>query len=600
MIKNRNRLPQINGNSQQTAWETLRAVIEDISGELQLRPLLTRIVIHACHLIGADNGTIGLYDPKGDLIRTEAAYQMPVSELGAEMPRGVGLAGTVLQTGQPVVLKRYGQVNHPTQMDLVENAVVGVPILWRDDVIGVFGIGGAPNGRQEFYAEDIELLSLFARHAAIAIVNAQRYESEQTARQETQLLFDTSARMSAATDIHEVVIAYLDQVATGGKFNCTVTEYVWTDGNPTADPVWVRILGTWTTDRVLDLSEKRHPFVRDFLDDLLDRGKTVAISDVHTDPRVNPTLREIQKESGRPALALIPLRGQGPYRLGHVILSAPEVHEWTEEELRRYQVTAAQLATALDIRRQQELIQQRQRQLGVLEERRRLARDLHDAVTQMLFSLHLIAQAVPPVLKKNPEEAARRIDRVVELSHSALTEMRALLAELKPADDIQEDAPDAGRATTHRLLRDGLARTLEAYIAQVNDAQAAMSGKRPRIYAHISEFTTPLPFSTQEALLRIAQEATSNALKHAKALHITITLRTEVNTVLLLVEDDGAGFSMESVTPSHRIGGIGLTSMRERAVAVGGEFLVFSKLGQGTQVCCRIPITPDAASRNSR
>ena len=111
--------------------ESLRAVIESISSELQLRPLLTRIVRHACELIGADNGTIGLVDSRQEVVRTEAIWQMPAEELGAEMPLGVGLAGAVLAAGKPIVLGHYGEVALPTRPELARNAVVGIPIWWR-------------------------------------------------------------------------------------------------------------------------------------------------------------------------------------------------------------------------------------------------------------------------------------------------------------------------------------------------------------------------------------------------------------------------------------------------------------------------------------
>lgn len=576
------------------AWETLRRVIEDISGELSLQPLLTRIVIHACDLIGADNGTIGLYDPARDLIRTEAVYRMPPDELGSEMPRGIGLGGEVLRTKMPVVLEYYGDVANPTQPDLVENAVVGVPILWREEIIGVFGIGGSPQGKTHFDTQDVEMLSLFARHAAIAIVNARRYESEQQARRETQLLFDTSARMSMAENTIQVVTAYLEQVASGGQFACSVTEYEW-ENRTEGDPSWIRIIGVWHPERGIDLLEKRHPYVRDLLDNYLDAGETIAIRDVHSDPRVNPILRQIQEESGRPALALIPLRGQALSRIGHVILSAPRVHEWTEEELRRFEITAAQLATALEIRRQRQLGSHRQQQLAVLEERRRLARDLHDAVTQMLFSLHLIAQSVPPILQRKPEEAARRTERVVELSHAALTEMRALLSELKPADDSVEDAPDPMRATSTRLRRDGLEATMTGHVTQVNDAQAALPGRRARVSLESGLYHPILDASQEEALLRIAQESIANAVKHAQARRIQVRLATLGTVVTLTIYDDGCGFTPKTteVTDEKETslakGGMGLTTMRERAEAQGGVFSLVSQPGNGTTVTVTLP-----------
>jgi signal transduction histidine kinase/putative methionine-R-sulfoxide reductase with GAF domain len=735
--------------SETAAWESLRAVIEDISGELLLRPLLTRIVRHACDLIGADNGTIGLYDGERDVIRTEAAYRMPPSELGAEMQRGMGLAGKVLATGEPVVLGRYGDIDNPTQPDLAENAVVGVPIHWHNELIGFFGIGTAPGDKRRFSPADVEMLSLFARHAAIAITNARRYEFEQrrterfallarvgrllttdlqheevlsraadaihellgypyvavmlvdendpnhlllravsgiaspehpspqwlpigrglvgaSAREkraflvndvttdpryvptpgltgiqaevvtpillgnrllgvlnvesdkpfsredvaslgivadqmavalensrlfadtrralhETQLLYDTSARMSAAPDTMAVVVAYLEQVAAGGRFACTVTEYEWKSEEAEIagdNPVSVRILGVWTPDGGLDLAERRHPYQRDALDEDLEAGRTVAMTNVHVDPRATRTLRQIQRESGRPALALIPLRARGT-RIGHVILSAPMPTNWAEDELRRYQITATQLATVLDNRKQQATGTRRQRQVAVLEERARLARDLHDSVTQQLFSIHLMAQTIPTINKRDPVEAERRLDRLLNISQSALAEMRALLVELGPASAL----PDAGRALVSRLRRDGLAATLAAHIAEVGEVQRTLSPNAPTITLEAARYRPLADPDDEEALLRIAQEAVSNAVKYARAERIEIQLRKDRGGVHLTVRDNGQGI----VTEKKRVGGLGLNTMRERAAARGGTFSLSSELDTGTLVSVTIP-----------
>jgi CheY-like chemotaxis protein len=120
--------------------ESLREIIESISSELDLRLLLTRIVRHACELLGAENGTIGLVDEHRDVIRTEAAYRMPPDELGTEFPPGVGLFGHILLSQQPLILNRYGDLDQPTQSGLLDYAVVSVPIVWRDQLIGVFGL----------------------------------------------------------------------------------------------------------------------------------------------------------------------------------------------------------------------------------------------------------------------------------------------------------------------------------------------------------------------------------------------------------------------------------------------------------------------------
>lgn len=208
--------------------ESLQAIVESISSELHLRPLLTRIVRHACELIGADNGTIGLVDPVRAVVRTEAIWQMPESELGAEMPRGVGLAGAVLAEGRPIVLQRYGEIALPTQPALAANAVIGIPIWWREQMIGFFGIGtDATRRTRAFTEEDVQSLTLFARHAAVAIENARLYTATQQSLAELQLLYETSIRIGAALTLRDVVVAYLQQVAAGGRYGSRATMGTW-------------------------------------------------------------------------------------------------------------------------------------------------------------------------------------------------------------------------------------------------------------------------------------------------------------------------------------------------------------------------------------
>ncbi len=128
-------------------------------------------------------------------------------------------------------------------------------------------------------------------------------------------------------------------------------------------------------------------------------------------------------------------------RIGLVILSYPGVHEWPEANLHAYQITAAQLATAIDNRQQIALIARHNQQIAVWEERRRLARELHDSVTQLLFSMTLIAQAIAPAWRRSPDDGEQRVQRLLELSQSALAEMRALLVELRPAEPTPPGHP---------------------------------------------------------------------------------------------------------------------------------------------------------------
>jgi signal transduction histidine kinase len=559
--------------------ESLREVIESISSELELRPLLTRIVQQACELLNADRGTIGLVDDERQLIRTEAAYRMPPDELGAEMSAGVGLAGRVYESKQVIILNQYGDLEQTTQPDLIQDAVIGLPIFWRHQLIGFFGIGAAPP--RVFNQQDVELLSLLARHAAIAIHNAQQYARTQQALNEMQLLYRTSQEIGAARNVKEVIEAYLNQVATRGRYACTIVLYEF-DADDRRAAVLVR--GRWAPAEGMRLMDESLPYTQDTLDPLLDTGKTAAIVNVFEDPRVSESLRAIQRQSKRPALAFIPLMVRGR-RIGLVVLSYPEVHQWPKNNLQLYQATAAQLATAIDSRQQQGLLFEQGQQIAVLEERQRLARELHDSVTQLLFSITLIAQSLTPAWKRNAEEGEKRVHRLLELSQSALAEMRALLTKLRPAEPARPGAPVPGLL---RLRQDGLVAALCHYAGEIAGDNLKVEVLSDGYPAPTEPAGAPA-FAHEEVLYRIAQEALNNVVKHARAQRVEIRIQGEDGLVQLTVTDNGRGF----VPPANgelESGGMGLKTMRERAEGVRGTMSLNSQPAQGTTIEIKIPV----------
>lgn len=567
-------------------WDTFRQVIETISSELELRPLLTLVVRHACELLQADRGTIGLVDVVRNVVRTEAAYHMPADELGSEMPPGVGLAGQVFLTGQPVVLNRYGELNRPTQAGLVQDAVIGLPIFWHGRMIGFFGIGAAPP--RSFSDSDVELLSLFARHAAIAIENARLFANMETALSEKQLLYETSQRISTALDEEEVIVAYLQQVAVRGRYTCTIVFY---DFDELEERTAVLVRGRWAPGEGLHLLSVRLPYSHDGLDPLLDAGQTVTIYNVYTDPRVSPALRQIQEESRRPALAMIPLMARGR-RIGLVVLSYPSPHEWPESALQPYQATAAQLATAIDSRRQQSLVYESGRQIAVLEERQRLARELHDSVTQLIFSTTLIAQSIAPAWRRNPAEGEKRVNRLLELSQAALAEMRVLLFELRPAEKEDGPGPEKPLPGILQVEQDGLAAALRR-----QSAELARDGLAVKL--DIDDYQRQ-GVEPEKVLYRIAQEALNNVVKHAQTQRAELALSSNGTAVSMIVQDSGRGFDLTATSPGSHRGGFGLGNMRERAQALGGTVDIYSSPGGGTRIVVTLPVPAGPLARESQ
>jgi len=557
--------------------DILQRVMALISSGLELEPLLSKILDSAVTLIQATHGTIGLVVQRkdGSVIRTVAVYNMPEDELGAEMSAGVGLAGTVLRNGRAIRLNRYGELDQPTLPELAEHSVIGVPIRWREEMIGFFGIGAESPHR--FNQQDVETLELFAQYAAVAIHNAHLFEASRDALDEMRLLYETSQRIGFGSDVDDAITAYLEQVARRTQYVCNVCLYEFdAEGQRTA----VVVRGRWNPDTGFEHPEERMPYSRDDLDPLLDEGQTVTIMDIRNDPRASDDLRRMQEESGRLALAMIPLMVRGR-RIGLVVLSYPGVHEWSEAGLRPYHATAAQLAIAIDSRLQQRLLYERGQQLAVLQERERLARELHDSVTQLIFSTTLIAQSIAPAWKRDPLEGQRRVERLLELSQTALREMRSLLLELRSV----EEADSTTLTGPERVRRFGLLEALRLLAADFthDGVQADV-----RTYEY-SPARSGGNSAIDQDIYRIVQEALNNAIKHARAREILVLLDgSEPKRLCLSISDDGIGF-VPSQGEESQAGGFGMKTMRERAESLGGRLRLISAPGRGTAVEVTIP-----------
>jgi signal transduction histidine kinase/ligand-binding sensor domain-containing protein len=203
-----------------------------------------------------------------------------------------------------------------------------------------------------------------------------------------------------------------------------------------------------------------------------------------------------------------------------------------------------------------ELLREKATQDAVAAERSRLARDLHDAVTQTLFSATLIAEVLPELWEKNRTEGDRRLAELRQLTRGALAEMRTLLVELRPNALVEIPLPTLLRQLTDALI--GRARI---------GIQLNCSGE------------IKLPAEVQVGLYRIAQESLNNIVKHARATQAVVTLYMS-DSVRLSIADNGVGFDPAMVLPDH----IGLRIMRERAEAIGGQFKVTSQPDEGTQI----------------
>src|SRR4051794_11253818 len=221
---------------------------------------------------------------------------------------------------------------------------------------------------------------------------------------------------------------------------------------------------------------------------------------------------------------------------------------------------AAHAAIAIENAR----LHERSRELSIVEERNRLARELHDSVTQRLFGVALAAESASTLLARDPDAAAVELARVSELAREAMEELRAVVFELRPGS----------------LEAEGLATVLRKHV----DVLRRVSGQRIELRVCDMPRLAPGP-ATQ--VLRIAQEALGNAMRHSAAKRISVKLGGSGGRLFLRVADDGCGFDPSG--PEVRGQRLGLTSMEERATELGGTLHVTSSLGEGTTVLLEVP-----------
>jgi signal transduction histidine kinase len=266
---------------------------------------------------------------------------------------------------------------------------------------------------------------------------------------------------------------------------------------------------------------------------------------------------------------LVPLLSHGT-AVGLLTLALDDSNRsFTEGDIRLAETFAGDVAAAVENARLTEHAQA----VAVSEERSRLARELHDSVTQLLFSINLIALSLGRLWKRDPAMAERSTAELQRLTRGALAEMRTLLRELRPQTIA---ATELG--TLLEQLSDGLSArhdiSVEVEVGQI----------------------CGLPAEVHVAVYRIAQEALNNITKHAEASQVGVGLVCDDAAVRLTIVDDGQGFDLDDVPPGH----MGLEIMQERATAIGAELQIDSRPGTGTSVVVSWPIPKDEEDTDAR
>lgn len=520
------------------------------SESLDLETVLGRSLDRVLAVMGSELGTIHLLDETREMLHLVAWRGVPADDFAriASVPVGKGLVGWVIEQGEPLVLSDMASSPRPLlAIPAGESlAYVGVPIWARGRVLGVLSVIGEA-GRQ-FNPEEVALLDSIADQVGVAVENARLYHTEQVRRRQADTLLEVASVVGSTLELDEVLDRILDQLQRVVGYDSASVQLL------QEDKLQVIAARGFPAERVLGLT---FPLGEDFPNrKVVEEGRLLSLADA---PALYPAFRQTPYSHIRSWLG-VPLCVQERV-IGIIALDREQPGGYGQEEMRLATAFADQAALALENAR----LYREAEQLAVMKERSRLARELHDSVTQALYSMTLLAEAGSRLAGSgNLERVESYLARLGEAAQQALKEMRLLIHELRPLI----------------LEKEGLIGALQQRL----DAVEGRAGMETRLRV---EGTPELPTSVEEGLYRIAQEALNNALKHAAATLVTVWIRANGGQVDLEVADNGVGFDPNAVSDR---GGMGLVSMRERAERLGGSLTILSAPGEGTQVKISVAI----------
>jgi signal transduction histidine kinase len=537
--------------------QLLAALGRDISATLDLDTILARTVERVAAAFGS--GSLALLGPDG-AVAVAAAAPAEAHLLHAPLSPGRGAIGWVVTHDRSFFANEFAPDAALHPVDPASRSAIVAPIRSGGRVIGTLNVGSPrPDA---FTYEDVDLLEAIAAQVGGPITSARLYaESQhlaaQVQRRADQLaVLNTIARAASASLEEGANLPHVtDQIRDGFGYH----------------QVDLFLLDEETDELALTASSGACPPMppghRQHVNlGLLGRAAREARMVCVADAPAEPDFLAVAGREATRAQLVMPIVAGGR-ALGVINVEAPAPDAFSEEDQHLLETVADMLAGALENAR----LYRKAQAAAVLEERNRLARELHDSVTQQLFSMTLTSQAARAQLERNPQRVAAQLERLQETSTAALAEMRALIFQLRPP-----------------ALRDqGLVAALQQH--------AQLLARREGIVIGLSVAGDERHArGIEQPLYRIVQEALNNVFKHANAQNVQVTLEFAPEHVRVRVADDGQGFDL-SAAPSGDGRHLGMLSMRERAAEIGGTMEVRSAPGSGTEVVVTVPRSANGA-----
>jgi len=565
--------------------QTLQHIAARVAAARDTDMLLHGLVEWTMAALGADGCAVWLLDDTGAL---RAAATRGLSDrfrqtLRSTPQRQSGVLFEELRrTGQPLFTAddqaAARQRDPALGAAIAAEGIVSALRLPLFDASGtVMGMLALYHRRQRLYSEgEVRLAQAFANQVGVALQNTRLVEKERAARRAAARQVE---RLAALAQITEQLLAssgletVLRVVVAAARRLCDAPMAMVALADP--DRRLIRaVAAEGELQRIFEEEVPEQEITATFLQGTATgrafaTGRTVVVEDYTAWPVVSEGQARTVAAGVR-ALVVSPLRVGGT-SIGVLWVGDTRARRFDPDDVPLIEALANQAALAIEHAR----LEQRSHEAVVLEERARLARDLHDSVTQSLFSLGMLARAAKTQHEKGAPALAGTLERIGTLAQQALTEMRALLFELRPSV----------------LAEEGLAAALERLTASYR-----VRFDLPVRFVGSAEADVRLPDEVETALFRIAQEALNNAAKHAHATEVVVTMTVAERQLCVMVEDNGRGFDIEAARAAGSAGadgGMGMRTMRERATAAGITLRITGGPGRGTRVWMAAPLPAD-------
>lgn len=528
---------------------TLLEVSRHVAGTLELEPLLGQILKQLQTVVAYDSAAILRTSTTDQL--TIQAYRgslSPEQALNLRFPAQRAYYQRVILQQEPVIIP---DVNDDTPWALEYRAALdspepircwmGIPLIIRGQTVGMLSLG---HREPNYYSTHHQrLVRSFAIDVGLAIDNAELYEDSRRRVAEIESLQRITTALLEKLKLHEVLdIVYLEACQLTTATGCAL--FFW-DGGASMDVA--------QSGGSLQVASSQVPLTRSFAGRAVLSGRPVLVHDAQE------LAGATDLPPGVDTMLAMPLRVQGSTVGALNVANKPG--GFTPEDVRILSLFADAAALALENARLNEKVGQ----MAVVEERQRLARELHDSVTQALYSIALYAEASRLALTAGKVNVAtENLRELHATAREAMLDMRMLIFELRPPV----------------LAKEGLVSALQSRLATV-ETRAGLLTKLD------VEGERRLALAVDTELFWIAVEALNNVVKHARATLLVIRLAYEDHTVRLEVCDDGRGFDLEV---ARQEGGMGLRGIEERVQRIHGEWEIRSKPGEGTTVQVLVPV----------